>query len=411
MNLSTEPIPTRSWVERGHPAYRRINLALFLVGFATFSLIYCVQPLLPDFALAFGVSPAASSLALSLTTGCLAGAILVSGALSEAVGRRGLMFWSMAGAAVLNVVAAALPQWHAFLVARALEGVVLGGVPAVAMAYLAEEIHPQALGLAMGLYVAGTAFGGMMGRVGVGLLTLFGSWREALAVVGGLDLLAALGFLALLPPSRNFVRRPGFDPAFHARAWGGHLRHRQLPLLFLVGFLALGCIVTVYNYAGFRLRASPYSLSETQIGLIFTVYLFGVAASSAAGALADRLGRGPVLVCGLVLMAMGAAITLAAALPVIIAGIAVLTAGFFAAHSIASGWVGRLAREAKGHAASLYLLAYYLGSSFLGSAGGWFWSRDGWAGVVAYVAVLAALAFAATLLAMRFAPARTELSG
>ena len=35
-----------------------------------------------------------------------------------------------------------------------------------------------------------------------------------------------------------------------------------------------------------------------------------------------------------------------------------------------SGWVGQLALQSKGHASSLYLLAYYMGSSVLGSAGG-----------------------------------------
>ncbi len=395
-----------TWVERGSPTYLRISLALFLVGFATFSLIYCVQPLLPTFAATFGVSPAQSSLALSLNTGCLAVAILASGVLSEAVGRRGLMCVSMAAASLLNMAAAAIPSWHGLLAVRALEGLVLGGVPAVAMAYLAEEIHPRGLGLAMGLYVGGTAFGGMMGRVGMGLLTEFGSWRTAMAVMGLVDLLAAGGFLALLPASRHFVRRPGFNPVYHGRAWSGHLRHRQLPWLFFIGFLALGAIVATYNYVGFRLTAPPYRLSESQAGFIFTVYLFGMVASSGAGALADRLGRGPVLISGLLLMGLGAVVTLSGSLAVIIGGIAILTAGFFAAHSIASGWVGGLAQSTKGHAASLYLLAYYLGSSFLGSAGGWFWGRGGWPGLVAFTSGLIALAIGATVAVMRSAQAR-----
>ena len=67
-----------SAIQRGTPAYLRANLALFLAGFATFSLLYCVQPLLPAFAKTFGVSPAESSLALSLSTSLLAFAILVA---------------------------------------------------------------------------------------------------------------------------------------------------------------------------------------------------------------------------------------------------------------------------------------------------------------------------------------------
>ena len=387
-----------AWAERGSHAYRRISLALFLAGFATFSLLYCVQPLLPAFTDDFHVSPAESSLALSLTTGFLALAILCAGAVSEAIGRRGLMFGSMLGAAALNIVAAVVPGWHALLIARALEGFVLGGVPAVAMAYLAEEIHPRGLGLAMGLYVGGTAFGGMIGRVGIGMLTEFASWRVAMGVLGLVDLAVALGFIALLPSSRNFVRRPGFDHRYHLNAWGGHLGHISLPLLFAVGFLVMGAFVTIYNYAGFRLMAPPYNLSQTGISVIFAGYLFGIAASSMAGRPggpdrprpgADnrraRRGRG------------------AGADPVAFPlrhrrrHHRYHDRLFHSSCSLpAGGWAG-IAAEAKGHAASLYLLAYYLGSSLMGSLGGWFWGRGGWPQVAAFTAVLLLLALAAAM--------------
>lgn len=72
----------------------------------------------------------------------------------------------------------------------------------------------------------------------------------------------------------------------------------------------------------------------------------------------------------------------------IAAGVCCLTVGFFAGHAVASGWVGRLAREAKGQAAALYLLVYYLGSSIMGSIGGHFWASWGWGGVTGLVTVL-----------------------
>jgi YNFM family putative membrane transporter len=378
-------------VQRGTPEYRRIAIALFLAGFSTFSLLYCVQPLLPEFAAEFQVGPAASSLALSLTTGCLAIAIFCAGAFSEGAGRRGLMFVSMMLGAVLNLVAAFSPNWPTLLVARALEGLVLGGVPAVAMAYLAEEIDHRSLGFAMGLYVGGTAFGGMIGRVGMSLLTDLYSWRTAMAAVGVIDLLAAIGFLLLLPPSRRFVRKRGVPFSHHVAAWRGHLLHRGLPLLFLSAFLVMGVFVTIYNYAGFRLIAAPYSLSQTQIGLIFSAYLAGMVASPAAGALADRFGRAPVLITGILTAALGVVLTLAAPLSAIIVGVVLLTIRFFMSHSVASAWVGRMGSAARGHASSLYLLAYYLGSSVLGSVGGWFWEHGAWPAITGFSLVLLAL--------------------
>ena len=397
MNMHLDPDQLSSWTTRGTAAYRRISFALFLAGFASFSLLYCVQPLLPAFAADFQVGAAESSLALSLTTGFLAIAVLCAGAGSEVLGRRGLMFASMCGAALLNIADAFMPNWHALLIARALEGFVLGGVPAVAMAYLSEEIHPRGLGFSMGLYVGGTAFGGMFGRVGVGVLTEFASWRVALGIVGAVGLVAAIGFIALLPPSRNFERRPRLDPAYHLSAWRGHLSHSGLPYLFLIGGLLMGAFVTVYNYASFRLAAAPYDLGPTQISFIFVVYLLGMAASPIAGAAADRLGRGPVLLGGIVIAAIGVGITLSHSLGGIIGGIAVLTIGFFVAHSVASGWVGDLAVKAKGHASSLYLLAYYAGSSIMGTVGGWFWAAGQWPATVAFALVLLALAGAAAI--------------
>jgi MFS transporter, YNFM family, putative membrane transport protein len=382
---------------QGTAAYRRISGALFLAGFATFSLLYCTQPLLPVFARDFHVSPATSSLALSLSTGFLAIAILGAAVVSEAIGRRGLMFASMTGAALLNLATAAMPGWHFLLLCRAAEGFVLGGVPAVAMAYLAEEVDRESLGLSMGLYVAGTALGGMAGRVGAGILADWLSWHAALQIIGLIGLVTSITFVVLLPASLNFARQSGFHPRYHLRAWWQHLSDRGLPFLFAIGFLTMGAFVIVYNYAGFRLVAPPYGLDQSTIGLIFMVYAFGIVASSIAGAAADRIGRRRVLPVGFGIAIAGTALTVADNLLVIVSGIVLLTIGFFITHSVASGWVGRLALNAKGHASSLYLLAYYLGSSIGGTAGGPFWSAGGWQAVAGLAGICLLLGLAASL--------------
>ncbi len=391
------------YLTRGTGAYRRASLALFLSGFATFSLLYCVQPLLPIFAQEFSVSPAESSLALSLSTGFLAIAIVCAAAVSEGLGRRSLMSISLVGAAALTIATAFAPDWHLMLVIRALQGFVLGGVPAVAMAYLAEEIDPRGLGATMGLYVGGTAFGGMSGRVLTGIFAEYLSWRPALFLIGAIGLAAAIGFIALLPPSRNFVRRAGFDPQFHLKSWLGHLGNPALPFIFAIAFFAMGSFVTIYNYAGFCLVAPPYDLNQTELGLIFTVYLFGIGASSVGGILGDRLGHFNVLLTGIVITAAGCALTLSASLPLIVLGIIILTSGFFTTHSVASGLVGKLAVGTKGHASSLYMLAYYIGSSIMGSAGGWFWAMEGWAAIVVFTLVMMAFAFLSALAARQLA--------
>lgn len=385
---------TPSRIAAGTPGFRRLSLGLFLGGFATFSLLYCVQPLLPTFSRAFGIGAAESSLALSLTTGALAIALVLAGAVSQTIGRKSLMFTSMTLAALANLAAAAAPSWPILLIARAAEGFLLGGVPAVAMAYVGEEMEPSDLGAAMGLYVAGTAFGGMAGRVGMGLLVEWGSWREAMAVIGLLDLAAAFAFLALLPRSRHFEPTPVTGAAHQIKAWRETFATPGLLPLFALGFCLTGVFVTIFNYAEFRLEGAPYGLSQAQTSLIFLVYGFGIFASSAAGRLADRWGRQRLLVGGLVIMLAGVALTLPVPLLAIIGGIALVTAGFFVAHAVASGWVGALAGPAKARASALYLLFYYAGSSIAGSAGGWFWHLGRWPAVAAFTALMALTAMA-----------------
>lgn len=374
----------------------RMSLALFLAGFATFSLIYSTQPLLPQLAAEFHLTPAASSLALSLTTGCLAVAIFCVGALSESMSRRATMFASICAAAVLNVLAAVAPRWPWMLTARSLEGVVLGGVPAVAMAYLAEETPAAQLGHTMGLYVAGTAFGGMTGRVAIGIFAQLVSWRFALAAMSVIDLLAAVAFLALLPPSRHFAPRRNLGFHYHLNVWHEHLQNGELKALFVIAFLCMGAFVTVYNYTGFRLTGPPYSLNPSQIGLIFLAYLLGMGASSGAGALVHAVSRRGAILVGAGVFLIGLGFTLSRHLPAIIAGIGLITIGFFTIHSVASSSLGQLAQRAKGHASSLYLLSYYAGASLLGSAGGSIWHSTGWSGVTVYGVVLMLMVMAAT---------------
>lgn len=380
--------PEPRWLRRGEPAFRRMNAALFLAGIATFSMIYCVQPLLPLFTDAFGVSAAASSLALSLTTGSLAMSILLCGPLSDRLGRRAVMTTSLFTAAALHLASAAAPGWPAFLALRTAEGFALGGAPAIAMAYLAEEVDPRGLGFAMGLYVGGTSIGGMAGRIVTGLLADLLDWRGAEAGIGLLGVAAAAGFVWLLPPSRNFVGKPFASLTETATGVLRQFGRPGLPAVYGSGALLVGGFVTVYNYAGFRLQAPPYGLSQSASGAVFLLYALGPASATAAGALADRVGRAPMLgACGL-LLAAGVMLTLATPLALVVTGIGLCSIGFFGGHAVCSGWVGRLAGPAKGQAASLYLLCYYLGSSMLGSLGGFFWTHGGWPAVAGFVAGL-----------------------
>src|SRR5690348_10699427 len=165
---------------------------MFSAGFATFALLYCVQPLMPVFAREFHVSAAESSLPMSLTTGLLAPAMIVAGTISEARGRVPLILASLLGSSLLTMACALAPRWGALLMLRALAGLTFAGLPAVSMAYLSEEMHPNSVGLAMGLAISGNGLGGMIGRLLASLVADVLSWRWSMAVVGLMGLVASI---------------------------------------------------------------------------------------------------------------------------------------------------------------------------------------------------------------------------
>ncbi len=381
----------------GTPAFRRTNLALFAAGFATFGLLYCVQPLMPEFSRHYGVSEAGAALSLSFTTGVLAFAMLFAGGLSDAWGRKPVMVASLLASALLVLTSAAMPTWGSLLVVRTLLGLTLSGLPAVAMTYLGEEMDAESIGLGMGLYISGSAVGGMGGRLISGVLAGFFGWRIGVAVVGAIGVVAGLVFWRALPPSRHFMAQPLRWRTLLGR-FAGMFRDRGLPWLFVEGFLLLGAFVTVYNYLGYRLMAPPYGLSQAAVGLIFGIYLVGTFSSAWMGHLAGRLGRRKVLWTAFALMLAGVALTMTRPLPLSMLGIVAITFGFFGGHSIVSSWVGRRAGAAKAQASSVYLFCYYMGSSIAGASGGLFYASHGWNGVALFTG---ALVLAGLLIALR----------
>ncbi len=389
--IATPSSQPAKYIQRGTRQFIRVTLALFSAGLATFALLYCVQPILPVLSHEFGISPASSSISLSISTAMLAVGLLFTGPLSDAIGRKKVMVTALLLASCCTLLSTMMISWHGILVMRALTGLALSGVAAVGMTYLSEEIHPSFIAFSMGLYISGNSIGGMSGRLLSGVITDLFNWRIALAAIGCFALASAIMFWKILPESQHF-KASSLRPKTLVLNFRLHWHDRGLPLLFLEGFLLMGSFVTLFNYIGYRLMLSPWSLSQTVVGLLSVAYLTGTWSSPKAGALTQRYGRGPVMIFSTGVMLIGLLLTLFSSLWLIFAGMLLFSAGFFAAHSVASSWIGPRARRARGQASSLYLFSYYVGSSIAGTLGGLFWHNYGWNGVGGFIALMLTVA-------------------
>ena len=374
----------------GTDDYRRVVVALFAAGVVTFELLYSTQAILPALASRFEVSTTEATLTVSLTTLSLGLAMLVVGPLSDVVGRTRLIHLSMLLSTACAIGCALAPSWTALLVLRCLMGVALAGLPAAATAYLREELHSSTQARAAGLYIGGTALGGMTGRLLTGYAADLGDWRWALTSAAVLAAACALVVRRLLPASRNFVAAPtGVRPML--RMARRAVSDPALLGLYAIGGCAFGAMVAMLNVVTFRLEGPPFGLGLGAASLVFLVYPLGAASAASFGRLADRFGRRAVLPIGAVVAAAGALLTLSSSLVVLVGGLSLLAIGFFGLHGVASGWVPARAHAggvSAGQAASLYTFTYYLGAAVFGSLGATAWTGAGWTGVVVLTVAL-----------------------
>lgn len=366
-----------------------MTIALYGAGLSSFAAMYCTQALLPALSASYRITPATAALTVSLTTGMLALSIIPASVLSERYGRISVMLTSGIASSVIGLLLPLSPTLGVLLAGRALHGVALAGIPAVAMAFLAEEVHASSLGSAMGRYVAGTTVGGLVGRIVPSLVVDVSNWRVALLVCSVLTL-AGTAVFALLVPRSQFFNPKATNVRDTVRNLAAHVRNPVLLKLFALGSVVMGAFVTVYNYLGYRLTDRPFGLPSSVVGLLFVLYLVGTWTSVMAGRLADRRGRRLVLGSALPITVTGLLLTVPHALAVIVVGVGVFTGGFFAAHAVASGWVGAVAHRDRAEASALYLFSYYLGGSVAGALGGVVYGVGGWPATVCFVGALLA---------------------
>ncbi|MBB4886194.1 MFS transporter [Streptomyces netropsis] len=384
----------------GGPGYRRMSFALFAAGVATFALLYSTQALLPAISADLGVTPDQASWTVSAATGALAVAVVPLSALSERFGRRAMMTAALCVATLVSLLVPFAPDLGWLIALRAVQGVALAGLPASAMAFLAEEVRPKALVGAIGLFVAGNAIGGMSGRIVTGWVAQAWGWRAGLAAVGLMAMVCAVVFRLLIPKARHFTSAT-VSPRALARTVGGHLSDPLLRRLYAIGALFMTVFGAVYTVIGYRLVEAPFSLPQGVVGSIFLVYLVGTVSSAAAGKLVGRLGRRGALYLAVGTTTAGLLLSLTESLGAVLLGLVLITAGFFAGHAVASSSVSRAAKTGRAQASALYQTAYYLGSSLGGTVGALAYNWGGWDGTVVLGLVAMVSAASITLYATR----------
>jgi len=377
---------------RAGPAFAPTVVAFGAAGLVAFAELYGVQALLPAMAREFDLSPSSAALVQSAGAIGLAAAVIPWSMVARRVRRGTLLRIAVVATILLSPLVAATAGLVPLLVLRFAQGAVLAGIPALAVTHLGDVLDRARAAAAAGWYVAGTAIGGLSGRLVAGTVGALADWRTALVAVSILSALAAAAFLMLTP---RVVEHPD-QPGAVRRA----LASRRIWTLVALAFLQMGAFVAIYNFVGFRLIHAPFSLPDITVTAVFVVYLVGSFTATRVARLVSRLGRERVVAVSLAVQTVGALVTLPAWVPTIVAGLVLVTAGFFALHALAAGWVAEWGRGSALPSA-LYTIGYYAGAGVLGWALGLVYDGGGWAALVTGLVGLGMLASVMAALALR----------
>ncbi|MBP0049907.1 MFS transporter [Marinobacterium sp. AK62] len=394
-------------ISAGSTAFWRATLALCLGSFMIFANVYVTQPLLPMLAQAFEVSALQAGWTFTVTTLTLGLSLLIWGPLSDAMGRRWIMLLTMAGATLVTLLLSFIEHYHAMLVLRAVQGVLLAGLPAIAIAWMGDEFEREAMLLAVGLYIGGNSLGGISGRLIGGFVGDWLGWSNAFLVMTLLSLFCLVVFALLLPESRHFRPQP-LKPRRMLSDLVGHLRNPVLLLAYLIGGFNFFIFINQYSYITFVLSEAPYSLPASVLGMLFLTYLAGTFGSAISGKAGQHLAQPLCMALGILILMSGSLLTLSDQLWMIVLGFCVNSFGFFFAHSSASSWVSQNAHQARASASSLYLLFYYTGASTGGFYLHPFWEWLHWPGVIVGSLLILALTLGLSLLLYRLQQVRTD---
>lgn len=374
--------------------------AAFLCGVIAFLDLYCTQPLLPMLSHVFHASEGRVSLTISASTLGVAISAALLAIFAERVDRKRTIVGSMAALAVCTLMTATATSLPVLAVWRFLQGLLTPGIFIIAIAYITEEWPALLVPRVMSIYVAGTVFGGFVGRVSGGLLAERYGWRAVFLVLGTLGLVGAATTRRILRPAR-----PRPLPSHSQSPLApllNNLRNPRLLATFGVGFCMLFTLVSVFSYITFYLVAAPFNLSTEQLSWLFAVYLFGLVATLAAGTVLARIGLRHGMLASVTLCLIGVGTTLIHSLAMVGLGLAVTGAGVFIAQTCANSFLRDAAPAgSRVSAAGLYICSYYIGGTIGGILPGFAWKIAGWPGCAALTCAIIAIAGLLTLFGWR----------
>jgi YNFM family putative membrane transporter len=339
----------------------------------TFSVLYSPQPLLPVLMKEFGVDKSSAALITTVTMLPLSLSPIIYGFVLEKFTAKRVMSFAISILVVLEISIYFINDFYLLIFVRLLQGFSIPGVLTSLMTFVSMASEKSMIQRVMSYYIAATILGGFLGRFISGLISKLFGWRYGFLILG---FSLAISFILLFFISDYKIQvkeRITLKNAMNV------IKTHPFLNIYITIFCTFFVFAAMLNFIPFRLKEISDNVSEFIIGLSYSGYVMGIIVSLFSMLLIKFFKtEKKVILYGLVIYIMSIPLFSVKSIFFIFFAMFVFCTGMFTTHSIASGFLNKLAITNKGIVNGLYVSFYYTGGVLGTFLPGYLYKSFGW---------------------------------
>ncbi len=366
-------------------------LAIIYATILTISALHMPQPLLPLLSSYFGTEMDTTSLIMSATFIPLTIIPVVLGVVLNYFSPKRLILFSALIHSIVVYLIAMTDKIHFVILLRFIEGFIISAILTSNTTYISSKAKVEKIQFYMSYYIAFTTIGGLLGRVIGSIITTYLGWQASFQIM-------SLSLLLILPMVYFFLEdikiEKSDDSLIPINKILEILLDKKNRKIYFTIFLLFFIFTAITNFLPFRIKNLFSGTTEMTIGLIYSGYLTGIAISFIATKIIKFLGNErKTLLYGLMVYGIFLSLLSLPNLLLIFLVMFGFCSGMFLVHSVASGYLNKIAKTRKSIVNGAYIAIYYSGGVLGSYLPGLIYKNFGWLAFIVTLQFLVLMAF------------------
>ena len=359
-----------------------ILLYYFCTGL-TLCILYATQPIGPVFENELGISKTQATLFTTAIMIPLAFAGIFYGYLLEKIQIKIILVLAFLLLGISEIVFSLTHSYFLLLNIRGFQGLLIPAVLTGIMSYISQISSKDSVANAIGIYIGVTIIGGFMGRALSGFFTDIFGWRVFFFIIGCIAILASILLLKFSQNIKASYLKPHLIDIIHT------LKTRHNLYIFLMIFGIFFTFQAMLNFIPFELAKISDNYSSSKAGMLYIGYLVGVLVAFNTKKIVAFLGGSiKAIISGIIILIIAIQFFRIESFWFIFGAMVVFCLGNFITHSIASGFINKMATSHKGISNGLYVSFYYFGGALGSFVPGFVYIPFGWGAMLSFISVV-----------------------